>query len=277
MKQVYGVIGDPISHSLSPEIHNDAFTRHNINAYYLHFHVTDNNLEDAIKGMKALGVSGFNVTIPHKTAIIPLLDEVDGTATAIGAVNTVVNRDGRLIGYNTDGTGFLLALKGKYKDEVINKKVLIVGAGGAARGIFFTFVKEGITNVDIANRTIEKARKLVRDCPYINNARAISISDAESNINDYDIVVQTTSVGMSPKVDDSPIRIDRLRSNIIVSDIIYNPLKTKLLKEAELGGASTQNGLGMFVYQAALAFEIWTGIFPDVEKMKHIVMNKLGG
>ncbi|CAH0347083.1 shikimate dehydrogenase [Bacillus sp. CECT 9360] len=277
MNQIYGVIGDPIEHSMSPDIHNDAFNTQNIKAYYHHFHVRSDQLPDAIRGMKAIGVSGFNVTIPHKQAIIPLLDEVEEVALAIGAVNTVVNQNGKFIGYNTDGKGFLQALTEQYGSPPAGKKIMIVGAGGAARGIYFTLVKEGIHTVDIANRTPEKAEKLVADCPYEKASRALSISEAEQKLGDYDIIIQTTSVGMSPKLEETPIRTANIKKGAFVSDIIYNPLQTKLLIAAEQQGASIQNGLGMFAYQAAFAFEIWTGVFPDRERMKQIVLNKLGG
>ncbi|PLT34627.1 shikimate dehydrogenase [Bacillus sp. V5-8f] len=277
MKKIYGVMGDPIEHSMSPEIHNDAFINHNINACYHHFHVRQAELADAVRGMKAIGVSGFNVTIPHKEAIIPLLDEVDELALAIGAVNTVVKRDGKLIGYNTDGNGFLQALREQYTVSMAGKKILIVGAGGAARGIYFTLVKEGADSVDIANRTLEKAEKLVAECPYPTNSRTLSITEAEEGLGDYDVIIQTTAAGMSPHIDASPIEITNIKKGAFVSDIIYNPLQTKLLKEAERHGAGIQNGLGMFAYQAALAFEIWTGIFPDTNRMKEIVLSKLGG
>ncbi|RFU66175.1 shikimate dehydrogenase [Bacillus sp. V59.32b] len=277
MKQIYGVIGDPIEHSMSPDIHNDAFNTQNIKAYYHHFHVRSDLLSDAVRGMKAIGISGFNVTIPHKEAIIPLLDEVEEVALAIGAVNTVVNQNGKFIGYNTDGKGFLQALTEQYASTLAGKKILIVGAGGAARGIYFTLVKEGIHTVDIANRTPEKAERLVADCPFEKASRALSISEAEQNLGDYDIIIQTTSVGMSPKLEETPIETANIKKGAFVSDIIYNPLQTKLLTAAEQQGASIQNGLGMFAYQAAFAFEIWTGVFPDVERMKQIVLNKLGG
>ncbi|RFU65785.1 shikimate dehydrogenase [Peribacillus glennii] len=277
MKKIYGVMGDPVEHSMSPEIHNDAFTNHNINACYHHFQVRRAGLADAVRGMKAIGVSGFNVTIPHKEAIIPLLDEIDEIALAIGAVNTVVNREGKLIGYNTDGNGFLQALTDQYKSPLAGKKILLIGAGGAARGIYFSLVKEGAPNVDIANRTREKAEKLVVDCPYPKNSRALSITEAEQGLGDYDVIIHTTSVGMSPHIDASPIDISNIKKGAFVSDIIYNPLETKFLAEAKSSGADIQNGVGMFAYQAALAFEIWTGIFPDAVRMKEIVLKKLGG
>lgn len=277
MKKIYGVMGDPIAHSMSPDIHNDAFEKENIEAVYHHFHVTKDGLNDAVKGMKALGIEGFNITIPHKTSIIPFLDEVDELALAIGAVNTVVNKNGRFIGYNTDGKGFFKSLCDEISGDIKAKKTLVIGAGGAARAIYFTLVKEGVKQVDIANRTKERAAQLVSDCPYDKVSKALSIIEAEESLSQYDLIIQTTSSGMSPELDHSPLKVDQLKTGAIVSDIIYNPLQTKLLREAGEKGAETQNGLGMFINQAALAFEIWTGIMPDTARMTDIVLNKLGG
>lgn len=277
MKKIYGVMGDPIAHSMSPDIHNDAFEKENIEAVYHHFHVTKEGLNDAVKGMKALGIEGFNITIPHKTSIIPFLDDVDELALAIGAVNTVVNKNGRFIGYNTDGKGFFKSLCDEISGDIKAKKTLVIGAGGAARAIYFTLVKEGVKQVDIANRTKERAAQLVSDCPYDKVSKALSIIEAEESLSQYDLIIQTTSSGMSPELDHSPLKVDQLKTGAIVSDIIYNPLQTKLLREAGEKGAETQNGLGMFINQAALAFEIWTGIMPDTARMTDIVLNKLGG
>ncbi|RRN73232.1 shikimate dehydrogenase [Peribacillus simplex] len=277
MKKIYGVMGDPIAHSMSPDIHNDAFEKENIEAVYHHFHVTKEGLNEAVKGMKALGIEGFNITIPHKTSIIPFLDEVDELALAIGAVNTVVNKNGRFIGYNTDGKGFFKSLCDEISGDIKAKKTLVIGAGGAARAIYFTLVKEGVKQVDIANRTKERAAQLVSDCPYDKVSKALSIIEAEESLSQYDLIIQTTSSGMSPELDHSPLKVDQLKTGAIVSDIIYNPLQTKLLLEAREKGAETQNGLGMFINQAALAFEIWTGVMPDTARMTEIVLNKLGG
>ena len=277
MKQIYGVMGDPIAHSMSPDIHNDAFGTEKIEAVYHHFHVTPENLEDAVRGLKAIGASGFNVTVPHKTAIMPFLDEIDELAEAIGAVNTVVNKNGRFIGYNTDGRGFFKSLCDELSGDLTAKKTLVVGAGGAARAIYFTLVKEGVKHVDIANRTVERARELISDCPYDKESNALSIAKAEESLSQYDLIIQTTSIGMSPKVDQTPLKLDGLKPDAFVSDIIYNPLQTKILREAKGKGAKTQNGLGMFVNQAAIAFEIWTGAMPDTARMTDIVLSKLGG
>lgn len=277
MKKVYAVIGDPIGHSMSPAMQNKAFQNEKLDAEYLAFHVKPDCLEDAIKGMKALGISGFNITIPHKETVIPFLDDVDELAKAIGAVNTVINKDGRLIGYNTDGVGYIKALQEVHSFELTTKKTLLIGAGGAARAIYFTLVKEGVKKVDIANRTKDRAVSLISDCPYENSSLALTLEEAEQKIAEYDLIIQTTSIGMSPNVDDSPLDVTNIKPTALVSDIIYNPLKTKILRDAEKNGAEVQNGVGMFVYQGAIAFQLWTGIMPDTSKMKQIVLNNLGG
>ena len=277
MEHIYGVIGDPIAHSMSPAIHNDAFGAEHIEARYHHFHVLSENLPDAVKGLKAVGVSGFNVTVPHKTAIIPLLDEVDDLARAIGAVNTVIYKNGRHIGYNTDGEGFYRSLVDRLGTELPSKKTLIIGAGGAARAIYFTLVKEGVSNVDIANRTLARAEMLIADCPYPKQSSALTISEAEQSLGEYDLIIQTTSSGMSPDTNAMPLDGKHLKQGAFVSDVIYNPLETKLLIQAKANGAEVQNGVDMLVNQAALAFQLWTGIMPDTQRMKEIVLNKLGG
>jgi shikimate dehydrogenase len=276
MKKLFAVLGDPIGHSMSPVMLNDLFSFYNIDAVYLPFHVKAENLHDAVKGLKAIGVGGFNVTVPHKSKIIPYLDGIDELAADIGAVNTVVNENGQLIGYNTDGPGFLQALNA-YFPKIAGQKVLIIGAGGAARAIYFTLAQENPLVLNIANRTLEKAWELIKDCPYSVSSSALSFEEASQSLGDYDLVIQTTLIGMSPKIDEQPVSLKYIRKQTFFCDIIYNPLETELLKEARLNGASIQNGIDMFVYQGALAFEKWTRIFPDVERMRDNVLKQLGG
>ncbi|MGV2938146.1 shikimate dehydrogenase [Mesobacillus sp. LC4] len=276
MKKLFGVIGDPIAHSMSPAMHNDLFELYGINAVYLPFHVSKENLEAAVKGLKALGVSGFNVTIPHKTEIIPHLDKVDPLARAIGAVNTVKNENGLLVGFNTDGPGFVKGLEYLAAD-LGSRSALIIGAGGAARAIYFSMAQAGIEKIDLYNRTAEKAKELVGSCPYEVESKVIDKETAEKSLADYQLIIQTTSIGMVPDTESLPLLPENLKQNTIVSDIIYNPLQTKFLKEAAKRGAAVQNGVGMFVFQGALAFEIWTGIFPDIERMEANVLRNLGG
>lgn len=276
MKKLFGVIGDPIAHSMSPAMHNDLFDFYGIDAVYLPFHVSKGNLADAVKGLKALGVSGFNVTIPHKTDIIAHLDKVDPLARAIGAVNTVKNENGLLAGYNTDGPGFVKGLEYMAAD-LGSRSALIIGAGGASRAIYFSMAQAGIERIDLYNRTPEKAEELVNSCPFKVESNVIGREAAEKSLAEYQLIIQTTSIGMVPDTESLPLSPENITQNTIVSDIIYNPLKTKFLKEASRMGAAVQNGVGMFVFQGALAFEIWTGIFPEVDRMEMNVLRNLGG
>ncbi|WP_100333390.1 shikimate dehydrogenase [Bacillus alkalisoli] len=275
MKKLFGVIGDPIAQSMSPQIHNDAFEQHNIDGVYLPFHVAKDALQTSVKGWRALGGCGFNVTIPHKVKIMQFLDGVDQDAQQIGAVNTVVNESGKLVGYNTDGAGFVKGLK-----EITSfheKNVAIIGAGGAARAILYSLSKENVEEITVANRTESKALELIKSLHLETLANASSILQLEETLSKYDIIINTTSVGMYPNEDEMPISLSFLKKNCVVSDIIYNPLETKFLKEAKKQGAITQNGVPMFVNQAAIAFEIWTNIKPCNTRMEQIVMEHLGG
>jgi len=277
MKQLYGVIGNPIGHSLSPVMHNDAFEHLNMDAHYHAFLVEEAALGEAVKGLKALGISGFNVTTPHKVAIMEYLDEVAPLAEQIGAVNTVVHRDGKLIGYNTDGIGFVRALQSISKEPLQEKRILLLGAGGASRAIYFSLADVGVKAIDIANRTRDKAENLVAGCLANVNSHALSLEHAAKAQGEYDIIIQTTTIGMHPHVEYTPLEIRSLKQGTIVSDIIYNPFETKILGDAKEQGAIIQNGIDMFVYQGALAFEMWTGCVPNIDRMKQLVMRKLGG
>lgn len=277
MKTLYGVIGNPIAHSMSPIMHNDAFQVRGIDAHYQPFLVDSEELGETVRALKVLGVKGFNVTIPHKQAIIPFLDEVDPLAKAIGAVNTVVRRDGRFVGYNTDGMGFLRSLKEGCPFPLENKRVLLIGAGGAARAIFYSLAASGLKYIDICNRTPERGEVIIEECPFVCTASSLSLTQAEQTLENYDIIIQTTSVGMFPEVNDVPLKVDKIKKGAFVSDIIYNPPLTKIIRRfRELGGHG-ENGIGMFVHQGALAFELWTGVKPDSERMKNIVQQHLGG
>ncbi|PEQ44130.1 shikimate dehydrogenase [Bacillus cereus] len=277
MKQLYGVIGNPIGHSLSPVMHNDAFEHLNMDAHYHAFLVEEAALGEAVKGLKALGISGFNVTTPHKVAIMEYLDEVAPLAEQIGAVNTVVHRDGKLIGYNTDGIGFVRALQSISKEPLQEKRILLLGAGGASRAIYFSLADVGVKAIDIANRTRDKAENLVAGCLANVNSHALSLEHAAKAQGEYDIIIQTTTIGMHPHVEHTPLEIRSLKKGAIVSDIIYNPFETKILGDAKEQGAIIQNGIDMFVYQGALAFEMWTECVPNIDRMKQLVMRELGG
>lgn len=277
LKKLYGVIGDPIVHSLSPAMHNKEFKELGIDAYYHPFRIEGKDLKTAVEGMKVIGIDGFNVTIPHKTAIIPLLDKIDPLAGAIGAVNTVVRENGLFVGYNTDGAGFVESLKEDWKKDLAGERTLIIGAGGAAKAIYYTLLSIGVQRVDIANRTIQKAEALISGQPYDADSKALILEEAEAKIGEYSLIIQTASIGMAPELNKSPISLKGISASAFVSDIIYNPAETMFLKQARQKGAKTQNGLGMLVYQGALAFEKWTNVKPDAARMKRTLTNILGG
>lgn len=276
MKKLFGVIGNPIGHSISPQMHNDLFAYYGIDAHYHPFLVEKGRLSEAIKGLKSLGAAGFNVTVPFKTEIIPLLDWVDPLAQEIGAVNTVLIKEGNLLGYNTDGPGFLKSLEEELPLPE-RPSILIIGAGGAARAIFFTLEKTRPAAIDICNRSVEKAKSLSGEAKTGVPSRGLTLAEAEDRINEYDLIVQTTTVGMYPNIGKIPLDPGGINTPFSAADIIYNPSETEFLKQCKLRGGSTVNGIGMFVYQGALAFELWTGIKPDSGRMRSTVLNQLGG
>jgi shikimate dehydrogenase len=271
---MYGVFGDPIKHSKSPLMLNRAFQENGINAAYTAFHVTPDKLEAAVQGIRALGFGGVNVTIPHKLEVMRYLDDIDEGARLIGAVNTIVNREGKLIGYNTDGIGYVRSLKEETGFQVQGSKLLLIGAGGAARGVAYALAKEFPSMIYIVNRSKERAEQLSKDIGHMVQCVSVDLSEL-SDIPQVDFIVNTTSVGMHPNIDELPIDSEWMKrwmgSHTIVSDLIYNPLQTRFLKvAAELGGTA-HSGLGMFVYQGAYAFEYWTGQQAPVAVMRNVV------
>lgn len=273
MKKWFAVLGDPIEHSKSPFMHNQWFNELNVDATYIPIHVKKEDLKQAVASLKLLGASGWNVTIPHKEAIIPYLDEIDETAKRMGAVNTVVRQaDGKLKGYNTDGSGFVRSLEEKVGDGHKDKEVLLIGAGGASRGIAFALKDFGYNNITIANRTVEKAEKLIDE---LGTGTACSLKDAEENLSKFGIVIQATSSGLAGSEFQLPIQLDSLKEQTIVADIVYNPLMTPFLLEAEKKQATVVTGLGMFVHQGAIAFNYWLGTYPNTKNMMDILTKQL--
>ena len=261
---IYGVIGHPLTHSLSPTMQNAAFSEKGLNATYLAFETK--TLEDALKGMRALGIKGMSVTIPHKSSVIPLLDKVDDLAKRIGAVNTIVNDQGRLAGYNTDALGALEALE--EKTEVFGKTCLILGAGGAARAIGYILKEHGV-DLTLANRSRGRGEALADflECAFIPLEKVTDVQ--------VDLLIQTTSVGMRPHDKESIVSSDALNPGTVVMDIVYNPIETKLLSIAKGRGCVTVNGLGMFIRQGAEQFRLWTGLEAPVEAMRSAVEKAL--
>ena len=261
---LYGVLGFPLRQTLSPIMHNTAFEVTGVNAIYMAFETRD--IEGCLKRMRTLDIKGMSVTLPHKSSAIPLLDEVDGLAKKIGAVNTIVNKDGHLVGYNTDAIGALRALEEKI--ELSGKTCLIIGAGGAARAIGF-ILKENDVEVKVANRSTERGRALAHSltCPFIH-------VDQLENIG-ADLLIHTTPVGMTPYNYQCVVPEHILRKGMVVMDIIYNPIETRLLTMARTRGCLTINGLGMFIHQGAEQFRLWTGIDPPISAMKRSVQEAL--
>jgi shikimate dehydrogenase len=269
---LYGVIGDPIHHSKSPIMLNRAFQERGINATYAAFHVRPDQLEQAIAGVRGLGLRGLNVTIPHKVEVMAYLDEVHEGARAAGAVNTIVNDQGRLIGYNTDGIGYVRSLKEEAEPDLGGKTIVVLGAGGAARGILWALAQEKPKAIVIANRTEEKALELAAAFSPELGITAIPWSSLQKACAHADVIINTTSVGMSPNIAAVPLDCSWLKPNAVASDLIYNPLKTVFLQQAEERGCRIHGGLGMFIYQGAYAFEYWTAKPAPVEVMRETVL-----
>jgi shikimate dehydrogenase len=275
--RVCGIIGDPVEHSISPVMHNAAFRKNRLDFTYLPFRVKREELRHAVEGLRALNIRGMNVTLPHKIAVIPLLDEMDALASKIGAVNTIVNEEGILKGYNTDAEGFLQALKAG-KINIENKNILIMGAGGASRAIAFILADRG-ARLTVINRHPEPARQLAdwimelfRQDVEVMELNTINI---RTGFEKADILVNTTSVGMTPNVEDTLVPENMLKKGLTVIDIIYNPVKTRLLKAAESRGARIMSGLEMLVWQGAAAFELWSGEKAPIEQMRQAAMEAL--
>jgi shikimate dehydrogenase len=271
----YGVIGNPIGHSLSPAMHNSQFNTFGIEAIYLPFHVNEEGLRNAIDGMRGLKIRGMSVTIPHKESIIKHLDEIDEEASKIGAVNTIINENNKLIGTNTDGKGFISSVI-DYGFSLKDKKVLIIGAGGASRAIIYRLSLSGVSSITVANRTTSRAKELLSEIGIDCRTTVISLNDVSEIIDEFDLVVNTTSVGMSPNISEIPFTFDKVKKGSHFIDIIYNPYETKFLNRASTLGATVQNGIGMFVHQGAIAFELWTGKKADIKLMEKVVVERLG-
>jgi shikimate dehydrogenase len=254
-------------------MHNYWFKECGISGNYRLYPVETRDLAQAVSRMKEAGIKGFNVTFPHKTAILPLLDEVNEAAEVIGAVNTVVQTGGRLIGYNTDGVGFLKGLQRNFP-KLIDKRlsILVIGAGGAARSVALTLARAIGVHVAICNRTYSKALALSAACGEYSDSVALNFDQAERQLDRYQVVINTTSIGLNPDEDHSVIRINKALPGTLFADLIYCPRRTVFLREAEQLGQPVMNGLPMLVYQGALAFQKWTGVFPETDKMEeHLI------
>lgn len=272
---IVGLIGHPVEHSFSPPMHNAAFEALGMDYAYVAFDVNPNDLKSSIEGAKSLNIKGFNVTIPHKIEVMNYLAELDEVASLIGAVNTIDFKN--MKGYNTDGIGAIKAIE--EVSSVKDKNVLVAGAGGASRAISFYLAKYGAESITILNRNADRAQKLagdVSDSNLIADVKSDSISKINNYLNDADILVDTTPLGMDPHVDDEPIaKAGNMHEDLVVFDAVYNPNETVLLKEAIKAGAKPVYGIKMLLYQGAESFKIWTGIDAPIDVMEKALRETL--
>ena len=275
--KIIGLIGEDIENSLSPLFHNQIILKHSLNFCYLPFQVAENELGEAIQGVRALNVRGVNITFPYKEKVIEFLDEVEESARRIGAVNTIVNNKGNLKGYNTDVIGFKKSLQDKGKFVIKEKNAVILGAGGAARGVIYTLLEEGIEEISIFNRTLAKAEKIKQDfSPFFPRSGINIFSFEQDNIKDKikeaNLLVNATSIGMASRVSSNPLPDEKLfHPNLLVYDLIYHPAKTLFLKQAERAGAKIINGVPMLVYQGIESLYLWTGFKPERKEVLGII------
>lgn len=272
MPKVVGLIGYPLGHSVSPAMHNCAFTELGLDYEYVPFEIESRDLPEAVKGLRALHVAGFNVTVPYKEKIIPLLDETTKLARIIGAVNTVHNQGGKLVGYNTDGAGFIDSLKEDAGFDPKNKNVVVLGAGGASRAVCVMLAENKIKAITIADLVAEKAKDLAAFVSAYFGVKCTAATIKDPNLAKAlikaDLLVNCTPIGMRPKSEASPLPKNiKLTKKTLVYDLVYNPQNTKLIKEATALGCQTCSGLGMLVRQGAAAFTIWTGEEAPVDIM----------
>ncbi len=261
---LYAVIGHPVGHSLSPLMHNRAFAHRGIDAVYLAFDVKD--VAAAVAGIRALGIRGVSVTVPHKISIMAHLDAIDPEAAGIGAVNTIICRDGRLLGKNSDSAGAMDALA--EATEIADRRVAVIGAGGAARAVAYGVRHRG-GRLRILNRSTDRGRALAEE--FEGEFQPLS----EADLRDCRVLINTTPIGMRPQTEAIPIPADRLHPGLVVMDIVYTPLKTRLLALAEARGCTTVDGLAMFIGQGARQFEWWTGGPAPIRVMTEAVRDAL--
>jgi shikimate dehydrogenase len=276
MGYLFGLIGNPAKHSLSPWIHDYFLKTNQLQGIYRSFEVSESELPAFLYSLKVMKIDGFNITIPYKEKIVQYLDDLDSSAKQIGAVNTVVNKNGKWIGFNTDGEGYIRSLENDYPfffDGMKEKKILLIGAGGACRAIYYQLNQRGFISIDIANRSKERAEKLTEMKEAKVQTNILSLGEAEACLHQYDLIIQTTNIGMVPIIDQAPITVNKIKDGAIFSDIVYKPMETKFLQLGKAKGANIHYGHGMLLFQAAYAFELWTGkklnpasLLPSLEK-----------
>jgi shikimate dehydrogenase len=280
MTKFVGLIGHKLSHSISPQFQQAAFDYLSLDMRYEVWETNKDDLPEVVEGMRDAAKLGANVTIPHKEAVLPLLDDVDNDARRIGAVNTIVNRGGKLTGYNTDAGGFMRALRDDGAFSPRNKRVVLLGAGGAARAVGFALVDTGVRSLIILNRSVERGRALAWDLK-VSDTEVVALSWKDGNtltaLGECDLLVNCTSVGMKDGSGEgkSPLGIGLIPKRALVYDVVYNPLETPLLAAAKKAGARTLGGLPMLVYQGAASFELWTGKSAPIDIMMRVAKRAL--
>jgi shikimate dehydrogenase len=264
------VLGHPVAHSLSPSMHNAAFRAQGVDMVYLAFDVHPDSLGQALEGLRALGARGANITLPHKETVAPLLDTLAPAAARLGAVNTIVNDQGSFVGHNTDVAGFLAALRTVRPEGAQGIRSLVFGAGGAARAIVAALIEDGAAAVWIHNRTEQRAGALCDSARVwgASSCRVATAADLEDLAREVDLLVNATSVGLSPKVKDSAVPVDIVDSHHVVLDLVYGPQPTALVAAAAAKGATALDGREMLVMQAADSYRLWTGLEPPLQVMR---------
>jgi len=278
--RILGVIGDPVAHSFSPLMHNAAIAAIGEDYAYVAFHVLPENVGQAVNGMRALGIRGLNVTIPHKQTVMEYLDRISEEALAVGAVNTISLEDGDLVGYNTDVYGLSTALERVAGLQQFPECCVVLGAGGAARAAVYALgTRQEVRTVTVLNRTLARAESLVRDMEKITGkpmtAAVLEEETPLAHFADAGLVVNATSLGMYPHIEGSPLSSEKaLHSGTVLYDTVFNPLQTRLMSQFQSVGASAYGGLDMLVYQGARSFQIWTGIEPSSDVMKQAIVGR---
>lgn len=266
--KITGIFGHPVGHTLSPAMHNAAFRSLGLNMCYIAFDVLPKDLPDAVKAVKSLNLLGVNITVPHKENVIPLLDDVNAEAKFMGAVNTVVNSEGKLTGYNTDGLGFMSSLA-EAEISSDGKTILIIGGGGASRAISYYLSRGKATDLLLYDIDRSKVKKLADDL-NISSDNKVSLLDDIENIGKPDIIINATPLGLNNE-DPLPLDPGHLNSETVVYDLVYK--NTKFLREAKKKGAKTLDGSGMLLWQGVEAFRLWTGVGPPVDVMRQALLS----
>lgn len=276
--KLLGLFGNPLSFTMSPLMHNTSFQQMGLNYIYIPFEAKKEDFYNTIKSMRYFNFAGGNVTSPFKTEVINYLDEIDPKAKIIGAVNVISLNDGVLKGFNTDGEGFVESLKYEKNIEPKGSKFIILGCGGAARAIIMTLAFHQAERIYIANRTLNKAIDLAEEVNKIRNCAApieLNNYEVERYINDVDVIINTTKVGMYPDIDKMPVEVNAINKKLVACDIIYNPIHTKFLKSMQARGVDVMTGVGMLVNQGVESFRIWTGKMPPRDQLYNLINNKL--